>query len=71
MARRKQIKLSTPQEIRRALSRIANMTLNEEIDTKVANSLILNCNAILGCIRTDEQEKKIAKLEQILLGEDG
>lgn len=70
MARRKSIKLDTPQAVRRALSRIANMVLNEEIDTKAANSIILACNAILSGIRTDDQEKKLRELECILTKAD-
>ncbi len=66
MARRKQLKLSTPYEVRRALARVANMVLNNELDPKTANTLILACNAILSGIRTDEQEKKLFELEQIL-----
>lgn len=66
MARRKSLKLDTPQEVRKALSRVANMVLNGELDTKTANSIILACNAILSGIRTDEQDKKIMELEQIL-----
>ncbi len=62
MAKRN-LKLDTPGNIRKAL---ANMTYKGEIDTKTANSLILACNAILSGIRTDEQEKKIVELEQIL-----
>ena len=42
------------------------MTYKGELDTKTANSIILACNAILSGIRTDEQGKKIAELEQIL-----
>lgn len=60
--RRKHIKLSTPQEIRRALARIANMMINGD-DPKEANSLTLICNGILSAIRTDEQQKKIDELE--------
>lgn len=66
MARRKNLKLDTPQAVRKALSRVANMVLNGELDTKTANSVILACNAILSGIRTDEQEKKLVELEQIL-----
>lgn len=66
MARRKCLKLDTPQAVRKALARVANMVLNGELDTKTANSIILACNAILSGIRTDEQDKKIAELEQIL-----
>jgi hypothetical protein len=42
------------------------MVLNNELDPKTANTLILACNAILSGIRTDEQEKKLFELEQIL-----
>lgn len=66
MARRKCLKLDTPQAVRKALARVANMVLNGELDTKTANTIILACNAILSGIRTDEQDKKIAELEQIL-----
>lgn len=66
MARRKQLKLSNANEVRKALARIANMVLNGEIETKQANSIILACNAILSGIRTDEQEKKIVELEKIV-----
>lgn len=66
MARRKTLKLDTPQAVRKALARVANMVLNGELDTKTANSIILACNAILSGIRTDDQEKKIAELEEIL-----
>ena len=66
MGRRKCLKLDTPQAVRKALARVANMVLNKELDTKTANSIILACNAILSGIRTDEQDKKIVELEQIL-----
>lgn len=61
---RKRLKLSDPLSIRRALNRVANMLMNDEIDPKAANSIILACNAILGSIRTDEQQKKIDELER-------
>lgn len=62
------LRMGTPTEIKRTLARVANMALNGEIDTKTANTIILACNAILGAIRTDEQQKKIDELE-VLLGE--
>lgn len=65
MAKRN-LKLDTPDNIRKALAKVANMTYKGELDTKTANSIILACNAILSGIRTDEQEKKIAELEKIL-----
>lgn len=64
--RRKNLKLATPSDIRKALSKVANMVLNGEIDTKTANTLTVVCNALLSSIRTDEQEKRIEELEILL-----
>lgn len=60
------LRMRTPTEIRRTLARVANMALNNEIDTKTANTIILACNAVLSAIRTDEQQKKIDQLEELL-----
>lgn len=60
------LKLDTPTNIRRSLERLANMVYKGEIDRERANSITVMCNAILGSIRVDEQEKKIAELERIL-----
>ena len=60
------LRMRTTTEIKRTLARVANMALNVEIDTKVANTVILACNAILGAIKTDEQQKKIDELEELL-----
>ena len=66
----KRLKLSTPEEVRKALARVANMTLNCEIEPKQANAIILACNAVLSAIRTDEQEKKLDELEQFVKQQD-
>lgn len=60
------MKLATPSDIRKALSKVANMVLNGEIGTKTANTLTVVCNALLSSIRTDEQEKRIEELEMLL-----
>lgn len=70
MPRRKTLKMSSPQEIRRAISRIANMVLNGEIDPKSANTLIYACNSALTAVRTDEYRKKVEELELLLLEQD-
>lgn len=62
----KRLKLSTPSEVRKALNRIANMILNGQIDPKSANAIIYACNVVLGAIRTDEQEKRLDELTDIL-----
>lgn len=66
MARRLTFKTKTATEVRRTLSRVVNMVANGEIDIKTANTIILACNAILGSVRTDEQQKKLAELEKLL-----
>lgn len=70
MPRRKTLKMSTPQEIRRAISRIAGMVLNGEIEAKEANTLIYACNSALGAIRTDEYRRKVEELEALLMEQE-
>ena len=65
MAKRR-LKLSTPLEVRRALSKVANMVLNNELDPRAANTIILACNAVLSAIRTDEQERRLCELEKMI-----
>lgn len=67
MPRRKTLKLSTPEEIRRSLSRIANMILNEEIDPLTAKAMIYACNSALTAVRTDEYKRKVEELEALLI----
>lgn len=67
MPRRKSIKLSTAQDTRRAITRIANMVLNDEIDPKAANTILYACNAVLGAIRVDEQQRKLDELERLVM----
>ena len=47
------LKTKTATEVRRTLSR-------------VLNTIILGCNAVLSAIRTDEQQRRINELEKIL-----
>ena len=65
-SKRLRLKLTTATEVRRALTRVSNMVLSGELDPKRANAIILACNAILRSIRTDEQGKKMAELEELL-----
>ena len=65
-SKRLRLKLTTATEVRRALTRVSNMVLHGELDPKRANAIILACNAILSSIRTDEQGKKMAELEELL-----
>lgn len=62
MAKRR-FKLSTPAEVRQSLSKVANMVINNEIDSKKASTFTYMCNGILQSIRVDEQEKRLEELE--------
>ena len=55
-----------PAEVRRTLSKIANMLLNNQIDPQRATAITNCCNAVLSCIRLDEQQKRIDELEKLL-----
>lgn len=59
--------MSTPEDVRKAISRIANMVLNGEIDPKTGNTLLYACNSALSAVRTDEYKRKVEELEGILL----
>ena len=63
----KRLKLSTPQEVRKALARVSNMVLNDELDPRQANCIVAAANAILNAIRTDDQQKKIDELERLIV----
>ncbi len=64
--KRLRLKLKTPGDVRKALSKITNMIANDEIDIKKANTIIYACNAILNSIRTDELEKQVQELEDLV-----
>ena len=60
------LRMKTPQEVRRTIQRAANMVINGELETRQANTIIAAGNAILNSIRTDDQQKKLDKLEQLI-----
>lgn len=62
---KKRLKMDTSKNIRRTINRIANMTLNGEIDAKTANALVYAANVTLGAVRTDDLETRINELERL------
>lgn len=60
------LKTGTPQEVRRTLSRVINLVANGEMDSKTGNTIIVGCNAVLSSLRTDEYEKEIEELADLL-----
>lgn len=65
MAKRR-LNLSTPQDIRKAANRVANMLLNGEIGAKAGHAILYGCRVCLDSIRTDEQQKKLDDLEKLV-----
>ena len=65
---KKRWKMSTPAEVKRALSRVANMVLNGEMEAKDANAIMYAANVILGAIRVDEQQQRLDELEKLITG---
>lgn len=63
---KKRLKLTTATQVRRALNRVANMVLNGEIEAKDANAIMYACNITLAAIRTDDQEKRLQELENLI-----
>lgn len=63
---KKRLKMTTSREVRRAVNRVANMLLNDELDPKTANALLYACNVCLGAIRVDEQQAKLEELEEAI-----
>ena len=60
------LKTSTPEECRKALSKLVNLTVSGTIQPKVASTCVFAINSILGAIRADVQEKRIAELEELV-----
>ena len=66
MTAKKHLKMTNPGEVRRAMTRVSNMVLNSEITPQQANAVIYAGNTVLGSIRADEQERRLAELEKKL-----
>lgn len=63
MSAKKRLKMTSPSEVRNAMTRVSNMVLNGEITPQQANALIYAGNAVLSSIRVDEQERRLTELE--------
>ena len=59
------LRLKTPVDIRRALAKVANMTLDGRLDPKAANAFVACANVLLSSLRIDEQERRLEELEKM------
>ena len=66
MATNRKLSWSNAKEVRRSLAAINNMLLNKTIEPDRARAIIYGANNILASIRTDEQEKQIEELRNLL-----
>ena len=60
------LRMKTPTEIRRTLTRVSNWVLDGKITPQQGNCVCGCANAILSSLRVDEMDKRIAELEAIL-----
>lgn len=58
--------MGTSTEVRRAVNKINNMLLNNEINATTANALLYGCKVCLGAIRVDDQQAKLNELERAI-----
>lgn len=58
--------LSSPKEVRAALTKVVNEIRENKLSPQQGNAIITGCNTILQSIRIDEQDRKIAELEALL-----
>ena len=61
-----QMRMKSPTDIRRTLTRVSNWVLEGRITPQQGNCITGCANAILNSIRVDEQDKRIAELEAVL-----
>lgn len=66
MATNRKLSWSNAREVRRSLSAVNNMLLNDKIESERARAIVYTANAILQSIRIDEQEKQIEELREII-----
>ena len=63
---KKRLKMTDSREIRRAINRISNMLLNDELDPKVGNAILYAYNISLSAVRVDDQQRKLEELERLV-----
>ena len=63
---KKRLKMTDSREIRRAINRISNMLLNDELDPKDGNAILYACNISLSAVRVDDQQRKLEELERLV-----
>ena len=60
------LRFNTQKDIKRNIAKVLNMLLDDKIEPKKANAFVFGCNALLESIRVDEQEKRIADIEELI-----
>ena len=59
-------RLSSPNYKSTTQTKVTNKIANDEIYVKKSNAIIYSCNSILNSIRTDELEKQVQELEELV-----
>ncbi|MGH7800481.1 MAG: hypothetical protein ACREOW_07605 [Thermodesulfobacteriota bacterium] len=64
----RRVHLTRPQDVRRLLSRIINMVLNDEIEVNRANCIGQLCNTLLKSMEMGDLENRLEEVEKQVLG---
>lgn len=62
----RKLRWNSYKEIKKSLSAINNMILNDEITTDKARAITYNCNTILAAIKQFETEKEIEEIRSLV-----
>ena len=62
----RKLRWNSYKEIKKSLSAINNMILNDEITTDKARAINYNCNTILAAIKQFETEKEIEEIRSLV-----
>ena len=66
----RKVHLTKTQDVRRLLSRVINMVLNDEMDIGKGNCLGQLCNIMLKAMEKSDLERRLEDLESLLIQRD-
>lgn len=64
----RRLKLGTPLEVRQSIARLANLTLNGQLEPKAANACLYACSLALNAIKAGAMQAQLDELEKKMEG---
>jgi len=60
------VRLNKPQDVRRLLSRLINLTLKKDLDVDVLRGITYSCSMVLKSLEVGELADRLERLEQAM-----